>query len=160
MRLNSRLRKIWREILVPENYLLVGRALVVAWRVRQVLPESEVTPHLGPAIRAIGLLKVEPRGGWTISNPRKILLIADLLVRLPFRWGLCVQRSLIAWRLLNGYGIPASVCYGVPIGSDAAREGHAWIRLWREADRHAIDEPEPLDRFQIVFISPAPIAPE
>lgn len=142
-----------------ENYLLAGRAIRIAWQVWRALPERRSSPHLGPAIRAAAVLNADSAlksraGARKIADPGRIVWLADLLTRLPVRWGRCVQQTLITFRLLNDYGIPASICYGIPRDNPVG-EGHAWVRLWQPEDR-ALLPPEPLDRFRIVFILPTP----
>lgn len=149
--------RICRALLVGENYPLLFRALTAAWRVWRVLPERRANPSLGPAINAIGEIYLAPQPGWKIEAPDKIAKIADLMTRFPFKWGRCVQHSLITYRLLNGYGIPANICYGIPIDeSTSETEGHAWVRTLRESDRWLTGPDDPEARFKVIFVSPSP----
>jgi hypothetical protein len=168
--MEAKLFKLSRAMLVRENYPLLFRAISAAWLVWRVLPERRVNPSLGPAIRAVDEIYLAPQPGWKITEPEKIAKIADLLTRLPLPWGRCVQHSLITYRLLNGYGIPASVCYGIPADEATGEtEGHAWVRTVRESDRrlggsdnagNPGNPGNPGAGFRVVFVSPRPTQPD
>ena len=161
--MEAKLFRISRAMLVRENYPLLFRAISAAWLVWRVLPERRVNPSLGPAIRAVDEIYLAPQPGWKITEPEKIAKIADLLTRLPLKWGRCVQHSLITYRLLNGYGIPASICYGIPDdGATGEAEGHAWVSTLRESDRRlggSGNAGNPGAGFRVVFVSPRPPPP-
>lgn len=158
--MEAKLFMISRAMLVRENYPLLFRAISAAWLVWRALPERRVNPSLGPAIRAVDEIYLAPQPGWKITEPEKIAKIADLLTRLPLKWGRCVQHSLITYRLLNGYGIPASICYGIPgDGATGEAEGHAWVRTVRESDRRLVGPDNPGAGFRVVFVSPRPLRP-
>lgn len=134
-----------------ENYALLWRAIAAAWRLRSLLPDSRAETPLLPAIEAARGFRLDRQPGWTISSPEKIVLFAAWVARQPPVSGLCVQQSLIAWRLLNGYGIPARICFGISRESPAT-SGHAWVEALRPADRKRL----PLfdsSPFQLVYAS-------
>ncbi|MFZ4986284.1 MAG: lasso peptide biosynthesis B2 protein [Blastocatellia bacterium] len=153
--MQSLLYSLIRKGLRPENWRLLLRTLRAAQVVRGALPGPEVDPHLGAAIRAAEAVYLPRQPGWTISEPQLIASAAVLVTALPRRWGRCVQQSLITYRLLNGYGIPARVCYGIS-NTNPDRSGHAWVRAVNPSDQVLVGSSEPLDRFRIVFISVEP----
>src|SRR5262249_27161661 len=109
-----------------ENYLLLARAIRAAILLRQSLGEKRASPHLSSSLTAVHRMYLPPQSGWRISDPEKISRFASFIVKVPNRWGRCVQRSLITYRLLNGYGVPARICFGV--SRDESNEtGHAWV---------------------------------
>jgi hypothetical protein len=66
-----------------------------------------------------------------------------------------VKRSLIVYRLLNGYGIPARVQFGID-RNNQTQPGHAWVCLLC-APHEAFGETEnPTKRFLPVFTSALP----
>jgi hypothetical protein len=142
-----------------ENYLLLARAIRAAFLVRKILKEvgdgKSASPYLASSLKAVNQMYLPPQSGWRISDPKKIALFANFVVGFPVPWGKCVQRSLIAYRLLNGYGVPAKICFGVS-REESSDEGHAWvIRLG--APEQAIGEQfDPRERFKLVYISPMP----
>ena len=154
----KRLRKFYKyfsALAAWENHLLLARAIAAAKLVRLHLNEGKLTPNLASSVRAVGLLYLPPQPGWQISDPEKIVRFASFVVKMPTAWGKCVQQSLIAYRLLNGYGIPARICFGVsrdvfPVG------GHAWIVRLSEPDRAFAEATDPRERFQLVYASPMP----
>lgn len=148
-------KKLIGKGLRPETIQLLFRTLAAARVVRSALTGSGIDPNLGPAIRAAELVYLPPQTGWKISDPRLIASAATVATALPRRWGRCVQQSLITYRLLNGYGIPARVCYGVSIASPD-QSGHAWIRTVNPSDQVLVGSVEPLDRFRLVFVSAEP----
>lgn len=139
----------------PESWRLLLRTLDAALTVRRALPGRNASPRLGPAIRAVELVYLPPQPGWAISEPRLIIAAARLVTTLPRLWGRCVQQSLITYRLLNAYGIPSRICYGVSTTQPDER-GHAWVRTIDPANQWMVGSPEPLDQFQVVFISAVP----
>ncbi|MEP7339288.1 MAG: lasso peptide biosynthesis B2 protein [Acidobacteriota bacterium] len=150
------LLKFYRYAFAWENYLLLARSISAAWLVRQCLPEQAVSPHFASALAAVEHLYLPPQPGWKISDEAKIARFAGFVVRFPFEWGQCVQQSLIAYRLLNGYGIPAKVCFGVS-RNEAITEGHAWIVKLNEPDCAFAEAADPRERFTIVYASSLPV---
>jgi hypothetical protein len=138
-----------------DNWLLLLRTVEAAILVQRHLTVRRLTPDLGSAIRAVEHLYLPPQRGWSINEKRMIASAAHLIIRIPISWGRCVQQSLITYRLLNGYGIPCRICFGVSLASPE-EEGHAWIRTVAPLDQYLAGEPEPLDRFRIVYISALP----
>lgn len=145
-----------RKWLRPESLLLLLRTLGAARVVRGALAGCGIDPNLAPAIRAVESVYLPPQAGWRISDPRLIASAAIVMTTLPRRWGRCVQQSLITYRLLNGYGIPAKVCYGVSI-ANPDQSGHAWIRAVNPSDQELVGSREPLDHFRVVFVSAVPL---
>lgn len=121
-----RLMKLLGYLFEPENYALAVRAVHSAWLVRGWLSEEPRSPGLKPAIAAVEKAHIAPRRNWRISDSGKILGASGLIVRLPYRWGACVHQSLIAYRLLNGYGFAATINIGIP-KDGSSEEGHAWV---------------------------------
>ena len=152
--------QVWHRLLGkwlrPESLLLLLRTLSAARVVRDALAGCGIDPNLGPAIRAVESVYLPPQAGWRISDPRLIASAAIVMTTLPRRWGRCVQQSLITYRLLNGYGIPAKVCYGVSI-ANPDQSGHAWIRAVKPSDQELVGSREPLDHFRTVFVSAVPL---
>lgn len=151
----QRLLKHYRLCLAWENYLLLARAIAAARLVRRALPEKDPGPNLGPAIAAAEKFYLPPQPGWMISDPRRIPRFAALVANYPRPWGRCVQQSLIAYRLLNGYGIPAKICYGIS-RARPRNEGHAWIEPCRKEDAAILGEHRHDREFQLVYQSPLP----
>jgi hypothetical protein len=96
-----------------------------------------------------------PQPGWQISDAEKVARFASFAVNFPTRWGKCLQRSLIVYRLLNGYGIAARLCIGVD-REDAARDGHVWVISLEDGGRPVGESVEPDERYQTIFASPLP----
>lgn len=136
-----------------ENWLLLLRTVMAARLVLRHLEGHRVKPDIASSIRAAEEICLSSKTGWTIRQPHLIASAAHLITRIPITWGECVQQSLITYRLLNGYGIPCQICFGVSLANPAA-DGHAWIRTIHPEDQHLAGGAEPLDRFQIVYISP------
>lgn len=149
------IRKLYNNFLEREVWQLLFRTILSARLVRQTLAGSGIDPGLSPAISAANSLYLAPQSGWTISKPHLIAKAANLAVVLPRPWGHCVHQSLITYRLLNGYGIPAKICFGISLNNPVA-EGHAWIRVVNPMDQALAGAPEPLDRFQVVYVSADP----
>ena len=151
----KRLLKFYKYSFAWENYLLLLRAARAARLVRRRLGKGVPMPNLASSVQAVDQLYLPPQPGWQISDPEKIVRFAGLVVNVPTVWGKCVQQSLIAYRLLNGYGIPARVCFGVS-RDDSPADGHAWIVRLSEPDRAFGEATDPRERFQIVYASPLP----
>jgi len=149
------IRKLYKNFLEREVWQLLFRTILSARLVRQTLAGSGIDPFLSPAISAANSLYLAPQSGWTISKPHLIAKAANPAVVLPRPWGHCVHQSLITYRLLNGYGIPAKICFGISLNNPVA-EGHAWIRVVNPMDQALAGAPEPLDRFQVVYVSADP----
>ena len=147
--------KFYRYVGRRENYLLLARAWQAARLTKRQLP-SAASPPLKDAIAAVNALYLAPQPNWRISDPAKIYLFANWMIGVPVDWGLCVQRSLIVYRLLNGYGFPARLHFGID-RRDPALPGHAWVCL-ASAPSQAFGEREnPLERFLPVFTSAWPL---
>jgi hypothetical protein len=158
----KRLRKFYRYAFAWENYLLLARAVRAARLVRRHLPEPAVSPHLGSALAAVEQLYLPPQPGWKISDEAKIARFAAFVVGFPVEWGKCVQQSLIVYRLLNGYGVPARICFGVSrnqaTGKDGVSEGHAWVVKLNEPDHAFAEIDDPRERFTLIYASSPPVA--
>jgi hypothetical protein len=152
----KRLLKFYRYAFAWENYPLLARTIHAAWLVRRLLGKQSSSPHLSSALAVVEKLYLPPQPGWTVSHPEKIARFAGFIVNLPFNWGKCVQQSLISYRLLNGYGIPAKICFGVN-RNESVSDGHAWVTTGGETFAETTD---PGERFKIVYTSPNPILDE
>jgi len=120
-----------------ENYLLAARTVQAAWLVRGWLSGEPREPGIRPTIHAIEKARIPRVNSWRISDYRKVLGAAGLAVRFPFRWGACVHQSLIAFRLLCGYGISASINLGI-LKDESPDSGHAWVTVaGSDFDHHA-----------------------
>ncbi len=150
----KRLLKFYRYAFAWENYPLLVRAFRAAWLVRNHLGEQAASPHLSSSLNAVNRMYLPPQG-WKISDPEKIVRFAAFVVNFPVAWGKCVQQSLIAYRLLNGYGIPAKVCFGIS-RDESSDEGHAWIVKLSEPERAFAEATDPRARFKVVYASPLP----
>ena len=142
--------KFYRYVGQWENYLLLARTWQAARLVRRLLKSD--TPLLPDAIAAVNPLYLTPQAGWHLREPEKIYLFANFIVRLPLTLGRCVHRSLIVYRLLNGYGFPARLHYGIR-RDDATQSGHAWVCLAGETQRAFGEAENPNERFLPVFTS-------
>jgi len=157
------LLKFYRYAFGWENYLLLARAIRAAWMVRRHLPERSISPHFGSALAAVERLYLPPQPGWEISDEAKVARFAAFVVGFPVEWGKCVQQSLIVYRLLNGYGVPARICFGVRRdGADGKSgdvgDGHAWVVKLDEPGRAFAETHDPRERFTLVYASPLPAA--
>lgn len=153
------LLKFYRYIFDWENYLLLARAIEAARLVRRHLPERAVSPHFPSALTAVERLYLPPQPGWKISDQEKIARFAAFVTGFPIEWGKCVQQSLIVYRLLNGYGIPAKICFGVSrdqLGDEPANEGHAWVVKLSEPERPFAETTDPREKFTMVYTSSLP----
>lgn len=151
------LLKFYRYIFDLENYLLLARAIEAARLVRRHLSERAVSPHFASALKAVDQIYMSPQPDWKISDEEKIVRFAAFVIGFPFEWGKCVQQSLIVYRLLNGYGIPARICFGVSREANAS-DGHAWIIKLNDPERPFAEESDPRERFTLVYTSPQPAA--
>lgn len=149
------LRNFYRYAFARENYWLLARGLRAAWQVRRVLPDSSVTPKLVSALPTINSFYLSPQPNWRLSDAKKIAWFANFIVNFPVRWGRCLQRSLIVYRLLNGYGEPARLFIGVD-ERDATAEGHVWVVRLCDGDRVFAEAVEPRERFTVIYTSPLP----
>ncbi|MEO6724106.1 MAG: lasso peptide biosynthesis B2 protein [Blastocatellia bacterium] len=149
------LLKFYRYAFAWENYLLLARAISAARVVRRRLPEQALSPHFASALAVVELLYLPPQPGWKISDEAKIARFAAFVVGFPMRWGKCVQQSLIVYRLLNGYGIPARICFGVS-RNQTSNEGHAWVIKLNEPDSAFAEATDPQERFTPVYMSSLP----
>jgi hypothetical protein len=151
----KRLLKFYRYVFAWENYLLLARAIRAAWLVRKFLPENIPSPHFASALGAVEKLYLPPQPGWSISSEEKVVRCASFVVNFPIEWGKCVQQSLIVYRLLNGYGIPAKVCFGISRDSSST-EGHAWVVRLDAPGRAIAEKVDPRERFKLVYASQHP----
>ena len=149
------LLKFYRYAFAWENYLLLGRTVRAAWMVRRHLPEQALSPHFASALVAVEQMYLPPQSDWKISDEMKIASFAAFVIGFPVEWGKCVQQSLVVYRLLNGYGIPASICFGVS-RNQASNEGHAWVVKLNEPDRAFAETADPRERFTLVYASSLP----
>jgi hypothetical protein len=157
----KRLVKVYKYVFVWENYLLLARAIQAALLVRKFLPENVPSPHFTSALNVVEKLYLPPQPGWKISNEEKVARFASFVVNFPIAWGKCVQQSLIVYRLLNGYGIPARICFGVSRddASTNGTDGHAWVVRLDQPGHPGVaiaENTDPRERFKIVYASPNP----
>jgi hypothetical protein len=150
-----RLFKFYKYAFAWENYLLLARTIRAARLVRQHLEERAASPHFSASLNAVDRLYLPPQPGWKISDAEKIVRFASFVVNFPVTWGKCVQQSLIAYRLLNGYGIPAKICYGVS-RDESSKDGHAWLVRLSEPERAFAEKTDPREKFKLVYTSPLP----
>lgn len=138
-----------------ENYLLLARAIRAASLARKSLSGNAASPSLASSLNAVNQMYLSPQPGWKISDPEKIALFASFVVSVPVAWGKCVQQSLIAYRLLNGYGIPAKICFGVN-RDESSDDGHAWVIRLSDPQQALGEKSDPRKRFKLVYTSPLP----
>jgi hypothetical protein len=151
----QQLRNFYRYAFAWENYCLLARVLRAAWQVRQVIPDSSITPKLVFALPIIDSFYLPPQPNWRLSDAKKIGWFANFIVNFPVRWGRCLQRSLIVYRLLNGYGEPARLLIGVN-EQDPTAEGHVWVVRLCDGGRVFAEATEPRERFTVIYSSPLP----
>lgn len=151
----GQLRKFPRYACAAENYLLLWRVILTALQVRQAIRDSSITPPLASALPAINSFYLPPQPNWRLSDAKKIAWFANLIVNFPLPWGKCLQRSLIVYRLLNGYGEAARLCIGVD-EQDLTAEGHVWVIRLRDGNRVFAEAKEPRERFTVIYESPRP----
>ena len=142
-----------------DHYRLLVRTLRVAWRVRRTLaklgPASNPVLPLATAIAAVEPLSLPPQNGWQGAQPITIVRFATFVIRQPLTWGRCVQRSFIAYQLLNGYGFPARICFGVH-RENQQLAGHAWVELLAAPKLALGEASDPYERFLPVYQSAPP----
>lgn len=148
---------IWQSAGRWENYLLLTRTLHAAWLVRRQLTDNRSSPQLAAAIQAVKVLYLPAQSGWSGPTANTVMRFAGFVTGVPRSWGRCVQRSLIAYRLLNGYGIPARVCFGIH-RADQARDGHAWVEILTELPTVLGEQRDPYENYLPVYASPLPHA--
>ncbi len=151
----GQLRNFYRYTFAWENYLLLGRVIWAACRVQQVIRDSSITPKLASALPAIDSFYLPPQPNWRLSDAKKVAWFANFIVNFPVRWGKCLQRSLIVYRLLNGYGEPARLWIGVD-EQDLTAEGHVWVVRLCDGGRVFAEAVEPRDRFTVIYTSAKP----
>jgi hypothetical protein len=151
----KQLLKFYRYACAWEDYLLLARTIEAAWLVRRHLREGAVTPRLEAALPAVTALYLPPQPRWHISDAEKIARFASVAVLFPTRWGRCLQRALIMYRLLNGYGIPTRVCLGIDPAHPQA-DGHAWVTRLSDHGRPFAETPDPRERFTLIYASRLP----
>jgi hypothetical protein len=159
----SKMMKLWRKRIQQavelggawQNYLLLVRTFRTAWLVRRHLATGRLSPQLAPTIAAVERLYLPPQTGWSGVEAETIMRFAGFVVGVPLTWGRCVQKSLIAYRLLNGYGIPVRFCCGVN-RQDQVLDGHAWVEKVREPKRALGESSDPYQCYLPVYTSPLP----
>lgn len=136
-----------------QNYQLLARALHAAWLVQRQLAGSSTVPSLAKAIAAVAPLQLAQQPHWHGPGAAEIFRFAAFVAAVPHEANRCVARSLIAYRLLNGYGFPARLCFGIQ-RQNPARVGHAWVELCA-TPRCALGETsDPYEQFVPVFTAP------
>lgn len=153
------MRQMWRYGRAWPNYLLLMRAIQAAWLVRRYLAERRISPHLAATITAAEKLYLPPQSSWRGVDEEAIIRFTGFVVGVPLTWGRCVQRSLIAYRLLNGYGIPTRFCCGIH-REDQSLDGHAWVEKLDEPKRALGENSDPYLRYLPVYTSPFPACPQ
>ncbi|MBK8315984.1 MAG: lasso peptide biosynthesis B2 protein [Acidobacteria bacterium] len=152
------MRKLWkfyRYCFELENYVLLVRAAGAALHVRRQLSDNRPSPLLSAAIEAVERVYLSRQPRWVISDYAKIPQFAHLVTNFPYTWGKCVQHSLICYRLLNGYGMPARVCFGIK-RSDETGEGHSWVEAADNPNQSLTEPGMPIDRFIPIYKSRLP----
>lgn len=139
-----------------ENYLLLARVIRSAVLVRRVVPDSSITPKLVSVLPTIDSFYLPPQPNWRLSDAKKVAWFANFIVNFPFQWGKCLQRSLIVYRLLNGYGEPARLLIGVD-EKNLSADGHVWVARLCDGDRVFAEAKEPREQFTIIYSSPLPL---
>ncbi len=147
--------KFYRYAFHGENYLLLGRVIQTAFLVRQRVREKNITPKLSAVLPVIDTFYLQPQPHWRLSDARKVAWFANFVVNFPVGWGRCLQRSLIVYRLLNGYGEPTRLCIGVP-RQDSLADGHVWVQRLCDGGLGFAESFEPRDHYQIIYTSPRP----
>jgi hypothetical protein len=150
----KKLLKFYKYAFDWENYPLLWRTVRAAWLARKHIEERAASPHFPSSLNAVNRMYLRPQG-WKISDPDKIALFASFVINFPMTWGKCVQQSLITYRLLNGYGIPAKICFGVSY-DESSSDGHAWVVKLNEPENCFGDEGNPGEKFKLVYSSPLP----
>lgn len=151
------LLRFYRYVFALENYFLLLRVVRTAWRVRQHLQSigsNDLTPQLRNALPLIQDYYLPPQSGWRISDPERIVIFARASVAFPSRWGRCLQQSLIAYHLLNGYGFPAQLCIG--INRTDPEQGHVWVSLERDQGKPFAEADDLPERFTTIYVAENP----
>ncbi len=151
----GQLRNFYRYAFAWENYLLLARVIRAAFQVRQVIGDPSITPKLASVLPAIDSFYLPPQPNWRLSDAKRVAWFANFIVNFPVRWGKCLQRSLIVYRLLNGYGEPARLWIGVD-AQDLTAEGHVWVVRLCDGDGVFAEAVEPRARFTVIYRSPLP----
>ena len=148
--------KFYRYAFAWENYLLLARVLQAAFLVRRKFSDQSITPKLKHVLPVIDTFFLPPQLNWCISDAKKIAWFANVVINFPWRWGRCLQRSLIVYRLLNGYGISARLYVGFDPGNVAA-EGHVWVSNLSAGEKAFAESFDPLEKYTVIYISPLPV---
>ena len=155
----KQLLKFYRYAGAWENYTLLWRVVSSAWLVRRRIKEQAITPKLKAILPFIDEVMVEcflvPQKRWHLSDAKKIAWFANFMVNFPFRWGRCLQRSLIVYRLLNGYGMPSNLYIGVN-QQDATADGHVWVVRVCDNGLAFAEDSEPSEKYTILYRSTLP----
>lgn len=151
--------KFYRYAGAWENYLLMWRVIYSAWLVRRHIKDQAITPKLKAILPSLHEFIHEffltPQKRWRLSDAKKIAWFANFIVNFPFRWGRCLQRSLIVYRLLNGYGMPSSFFIGVN-HQDVTADGHVWVVRLSDNGLAFAEASEPGEKYTIIYRSPLP----
>ncbi len=147
--------KFYRYAFARENYLLLARVVQAALLVRRKISDQSITPKLKHVLPVIDTFFLPPQLNWRISDAKKIAWFANVVINFPWRWGRCLQRSLIVYRLLNGYGIPARLCVGFDPQNSAA-EGHVWVINLSAGEKAFAESFDPLEKYIVIYTSPLP----
>ncbi len=151
----KQLLKFYRYAGDQENYALLWRVVISAWLVRRRIKEQAITPKLKAILPFIDEFFLVPQKRWHLSDAKKIAWFANFIVNFPFRWGRCLQRSLIVYRLLNGYGMPSNLYIGVN-QQDAIADGHVWVVRLSDNGLAFAEVSEPGEKYTILYRSPLP----
>ena len=138
-----------------ENYVLMWRVIQSARLVRRRIKDQAITPKLKAILPFIDEFFLVPQKRWHLSDAKKIAWFANFIVNFPFRWGRCLQRSLIVYRLLNGYGMPSNLYIGVN-QQDAIADGHVWVVRLSDNGLAFAEVSEPGEKYTILYRSPLP----
>jgi hypothetical protein len=145
----------WQHWISPLGWWRYGcllfRTLQAAWWVERTLRGAGVSPGIERAIRAVERAYLPPQPGWNGVAPDEVRRLAARLVRLPRRWGRCLQESLITYRILNGYGVPVTLCLGLS-RERPSEVGHAWVDLEGAPPRSG--SPSEMGAYRVVYRSP------
>jgi hypothetical protein len=151
----KQLLKFYRYARAWENYVLLWRVVISAWLVRRRVKEQAITPKLKAILPIIDKFFLVPQKRWHLSDAKKIAWFANFIVNFPFRWGRCLQRSLIVYRLLNGYGMPSHLMIGVN-QQDATADGHVWVVRVSDNGLAFAEVSEPDEKYTIIYRSALP----
>ena len=151
----KQLLKFYRYAGAWENYVLMWRVIQSARLVRRRIKDQAITPKLKAILPFIDEFFLVPQKRWHLSDAKKIAWFANFIVNFPFRWGRCLQRSLIVYRLLNGYGMPSNLYIGVN-QQDAIADGHVWVVRLSDNGLAFAEVSEPGEKYTILYRSPLP----